>query len=468
MRRVGGIVLAIALAAGVAALVVARRAQVSGGYRVVAVFDNAKGIVPGQDVKIAGAIVGTVSAVDLGGTRADPKARITMRVDRRFAPFSRDARCSILPDGLIAENYVECDPGRSQTPLAALHGLPTVPLGHTTLPVSLPDVLHVLSLPTDERLRVLISELGIATAGRGSDLNQLLLRANPTLLQFRRALAVLDSERQQLGDAVGQTDAVLGRLAAHTSQTRSFVDNAATALDTTAAHRTAAAATIHRLPALLAAADPALTALDRAASNAPPLLAALRDSAPGLEQLTQLVPQVARVGIPALRSLSRAAATGRIAVRAAAPVVTDLDRAVAPLAPLATDLYHLLVSTRDAGGFEGLLRVPYGVAVATSLYDSVSHLVTLVINLSPACIAGQQLGFDVRGCSHRYAAPGQGELPINDPSCGPVSPSWFDVHCPVPVSGLSTRRSPSALTGAAAHTPTNVRSLAPLVSYLVK
>jgi phospholipid/cholesterol/gamma-HCH transport system substrate-binding protein len=391
-----------------------------------------------------------------------------MRVDRRFAPFSQDATCSILPDGLIAENYVECNPGRSSRPLPTVARLPTVPLGHTTLPVSLSDVLRVLSLPTDERLRVLVSELGIATSGRGRDLNQLLLRANPTLIQFRRALAVLDSERRQLGDAVGQTDSVLRRLAAQAGRTRSFVENAATALNATAAHRAALAATIHRLPALLAAADPALTALDRAASRSSPLLVALRESAPGLGALTQLVPRVARVGIPALSSLSRAAATGRIAVRAATPVVKHLARAVAPLAPLGTDLYHLLVSTRDAGGFEGLLRVPYGVSVATSLYDSVSHLVTLVINLSPACIAGQQLGYDVRGCSHRYAASGNGELPINEPSCGPVSPSWFDVRCPVPGSALSTHPTQAALPTAAANARPNVGSLARLLAYLVR
>jgi virulence factor Mce-like protein len=443
MRRVSLLAAAIAVTGVVAAVVLLKRATVAGGYRVAAVFDNAKGIVPGQDVKIAGAIVGTVSAVDL---MPGPKARITMSVQRRFAPFRQDASCSILPDGLIAENYVECDPGHTPTQLARIGGLPTVPVQRTTLPVSLTDVLRVLSLPTDQRLRVLISELGIATSGRGQDINQLLLRADPTLLDVRRALGVLAAERRQLGDAVGQTDAVLNRLSTRTAQTRAFVDNAAATLDTAASHRGALGTAIHRLPGLLAAADPDLAALDRSAATSLPLLEALRSSAPGLVQLTTLVPEFAHVAIPALRALANAAELGRPAVRAAAPIVRGLAKATGPLGSLASDLYHLLVSTRDTGGVEGLLRVPYAIAAATSLYDSVSHLATIVINLSPACIAGERIGLDPRGCSHSYSAPGGGEVPVNDPGCGPASPSWFDVHCsPLAAAPDSRRRAQTLL-----------------------
>jgi hypothetical protein len=292
---------------------------------------------------------------------------------------------------------------------------------------------------------VLISELGIATSGRGQDLNQLLLRADPTLLDVRRALTVLDSERHQLGDAVGQTDAILSRLSAHAEQTRAFIDNAAATVDETAAHRGVVSAAIGRLPRLLDAADPDLTAIDRAASTSLPLLDALRGSAPALLRLTKLVPEFAGVGVPALKALASAAAIGRPAVRALAPVIDRLASAAGPLGPLASDLYHLLVSTRDSGGVEGLLRVPYAIAAATSLYDNVSHLATIVINLSPACIAGQHAGLDVRGCSHRYSGPGGGAVPVNDPGCGPVSPSWFDVHCRVLVAAPDRRRNAQAL-----------------------
>ena len=89
-----------------------------------------------------------------------------MRVDRRFAPFRADATCTIKPQGLIAENYVDCDPGHAGRPSrCARRGgdAPTVPVEQTTQPVSLTDLFEVWNTPTRQRLGVLLSTLGIAT-----------------------------------------------------------------------------------------------------------------------------------------------------------------------------------------------------------------------------------------------------------------------------------------------------------------
>ena len=51
---------------------------------------------------------GRVERIDLA---PGPKARMELSVERRFAPFRADARCSIRPEGLISENFVQCDPG---------------------------------------------------------------------------------------------------------------------------------------------------------------------------------------------------------------------------------------------------------------------------------------------------------------------------------------------------------------------
>ncbi len=77
-------------------------------YKVNAIFDTAKGIIPGQVVKIAGARVGSVDDVTL---TEDFKARIEMTVNGRFTPFKSDAACDIQPEGLISERFVQCDPG---------------------------------------------------------------------------------------------------------------------------------------------------------------------------------------------------------------------------------------------------------------------------------------------------------------------------------------------------------------------
>src|SRR5581483_8344409 len=98
--------------------------------------------------------------------------------------------------------------------------IPTVPLTHTTVPFSLQDVLNVFSAPTDQRLGILISELGIGTAGRGVDINALLRRADPTLVSVDRTLSILNVQRADIAQAVGQTDTVLTQLAVRDSAVR--------------------------------------------------------------------------------------------------------------------------------------------------------------------------------------------------------------------------------------------------------
>lgn len=435
MRRVIPSAVALIVIAVVAIVIVSSGSQ--SDYEVAAIFDTANGMVSGQSVKIAGAVVGSVDSVQLDTTSTQPKARIVMRIDRTFAPFRSDASCTILPEGLISENFVECKPGHAATRLADGPGTttPTVPLAHTTVPFALQDVLNVLSLPTDERLSVLISQLGIGTAGQGADINAILRRANPALQQSEQVLNIVNAQRSQLANAVGQTAQVLTSLSRRSSAVRQFVDRAATVAETTAAHRTEIGQAIARLPAMLSAVRPGLEALDRAATDATPLLSELRTAAPQLTEITNTLPAFANAGTPALKTLAAAAAAGRPAVRDAIPVVDHLNAVSAPLNTLARQLSEFLVSSRDKGAFEGLMLVIYAFANNTALEDNVSHILTFMVGLNPLCIAGQEGGFDVKGCAHQYSSPDNGQLPVNEPSCGPRIASWMNEFCPEAAPG---------------------------------
>ena len=417
----------VVIAAVVAAVILIASSGSSSGYRFAAIFDDAKGMVSGQQVKIAGAVVGTVQSVTLA---SGPKARIVMSIDRRFAPLPAGTRCTILPEGLISEYFVQCVPGASRGALPlGPGGIPTVPLADTTVPFSLQDVLNVFSAPTDQRLGVLISELGIGTAGRGADINALLRRADPTLVTVDRALSIVNAQRAAVAQAVGQTDAVLGQLAARSAAVREFVDTTAAVTRTTARHSTAFGEAVNRLPALLGAARPGLAALDRAVANTTPLLGQLQRAAPGLTELTSTLPPFAHAGTPALHALASATRAGIPAVTAATPVVDKLQTALTPMRTLAPQLAQLLRSSRDSGAFEGTLRVLYAFATNTSLYDNVSHILTFIVSVAPLCVAGQETGISVPGCSHDYYAPGQGQIPLNEPGCGAKSAEWWNVTC---------------------------------------
>ncbi|MDX6637483.1 MAG: hypothetical protein QOJ01_994, partial [Solirubrobacterales bacterium] len=63
MRRIAGFVVVIAIAAGIVLL--ARSTGSSGDYMVRAYFDNGDFVVKGEQVRIAGASVGSVASTDV-------------------------------------------------------------------------------------------------------------------------------------------------------------------------------------------------------------------------------------------------------------------------------------------------------------------------------------------------------------------------------------------------------------------
>src|SRR4051794_4374913 len=203
MKRMAAIAIAIAVLAtgGAALLAGGATASDSGTTHIDVIFDNARGLLPGQLVEIAGARVGEIDNVSV---TKDFKARIDMSLDSRFAPFRKDATCTIRPEGLIAENYVQCDPGSPDSPELKGQGSipPTVPVEHTTQPVNLTDLFEIWNVPTRDRLGVLLSELGLTTAARGQDINEILRRANPALKQAQAVIGVLEDQKQSLIEAV--------------------------------------------------------------------------------------------------------------------------------------------------------------------------------------------------------------------------------------------------------------------------
>lgn len=404
MRRLLALALTLALG-GVLVLAATGGAQDSvedgpsgGDYRVDAIFDTAKGIVPGQLVKVAGARVGEVSDVVL---TPGYDARIQLKVDSRFAPFRRDARCEIQPEGLISENFVQCDPGSPSAP--ALEGrdgeAPTVPLERTAIPVNLTDLFEVWQVPVRDRLRVLLTSLGAGLAARGEDLNDILRRANPTLGLVRQAIETIDAQRDDLLAAIGDTRRVMRELGKQPERLQAFVEESSDVLSTTARRRAELREGVRRLPGLLAAAKPALRNLDALADAGTPLARRVRQVSPDVDRLFAELPGALRPALPALESLGRASVTGRRAVKSAGPVVKLLRLFAGSALPTGDELEKTLVNLRDRGFVEGLLSFTYFTVAATARYDAVSHMLPAHLQLSTCSIFAET---PVEGCEATY------------------------------------------------------------------
>jgi virulence factor Mce-like protein len=366
--------LGVLVAAGAVALAGSGAGGDGGGtYRVDAIFDNAANLIPGQDVKVAGAKVGSV--VGLRVTR-ERKARVQMEVDTRFAPFRSDADCTIQPQSLIGEKFVQCAPGTPAGRRLEAQGgeAPTVPLSRTHSPVDLDLVFGALRLPVRQRLALLVNELGTGLAGRGDDLNAAIRRANPALAEANRVLAILDRDRARLGRLVEDSDAVIAQLAARRDRVPAFVRRAAAVASETAARRGRLAEAVGRLPAALAEAQPTLRRLRELSDAGTPVAIDLRTAAPQVTRLVRDLAPLARAARPALDRVGAAAQTGTSAVRAGRRVVARLRTFAVAARPAGAMVSQLFASLRDRGVVEGLQTFVYYAAAATSRFDSVSHL----------------------------------------------------------------------------------------------
>ncbi len=377
MRRVAGLLLVVAAVAA-AATVLPRPARGDSNYTFAAIFDDARGIVPGQLLKIAGANAGSIVRVTITPTF---RARIEMTVSRRFAPFRADAHCTIRPQGLIAENYVDCNPGLPSAPPLKAQGerLPTVPVSQTTEPVGLLDLFDIANLPTAQRFSILVNELGIGLSGNGQNLNRLILRAVPALGAARRVLSIIHQQRAQLATAIDASNSLVAQLAAHTPALSGFVAQAARLAQTTAAHSGPLAQALHQLPGLLSAARPALADVDGIARTGAPLVGQIHAAVPRINKLTADLGPFARAVAPVLVQLAPVLRQGTRTGHDVLPLLRLIASYASRSLASTIDTGKLFVNLRDHGFAEAFLAAVYYLTATTARFDSTSHFAVSVL-----------------------------------------------------------------------------------------
>jgi virulence factor Mce-like protein len=353
-----------------------------GRYKVVAIFDNASFLIPGQDVRIAGANVGTVTSVSV---TPDQKARIEMSVDKRFAPFRSDADCFIAPQSLIGERFIQCAPGTTRG--APLKGdPPVVALSQTHAPVDPDLVAATFTLPVRQRLSIILNELGAGLAGNGEALSGAIRRANPAIQATQDVLRIVDRDRAVLGRLVDRSDEVIGQLARRRDRVGAFIQQAADVAQTAARRDGAISEGIRRLPSTLDQTRASLAALGTLADRSRPLLGDLQQSARPLNRLVSDTPALAGAARPALRHLAAMSRTGTGTLRDGAPVVKKLRAFAKVGVPAGNLVTQLNESLRDRGVVEGIQSFVYTAALAISRYDQVSHLLPSYLVSPAACL----------------------------------------------------------------------------------
>src|SRR5438046_2496928 len=126
------------------------------GYRLTANFQEATQLADSADVRISGVTVGrVVKTVETSG-----RTRVTMQIDRRYAPIPRDTRAILRQKTLLGETYVELSPGDRRSGLLPDNGaLANRQVASTT---ELDEVTRVLDARTRRDVRRLLGALAAA------------------------------------------------------------------------------------------------------------------------------------------------------------------------------------------------------------------------------------------------------------------------------------------------------------------
>lgn len=404
MRRLAAI--GAAIVASVAVLLAGSAAGGEEGvYEVRAIFDNASFLVEDEDVRIAGAKVGSVAEVDVTGIdevatedgEPEPgKAVVVMRIDDAgFQDFREDASCLIRPQSLIGEKYVECsptEPRAADSPEAApleqiAEGEPgegqyLLPVERNGKAVDLDLLNNIMKEPYPDRFRLILNDLGASFAARGEELAEIVERGNPALRETNELLATLARQSRTLSQLSSDSDRVISALAQEREQLSGFINQSNVAAEATASRRAELEDSFARFPGFLRELRSTMVELNSFSTAATPVFSDLRQAAPSLTRATRALEPFSEAGVGALTSLGDATEQAGPDLVASDPVIGQV-RGLAESGEATTrNLRKLLVSLRKTEGFRYIAEVLYNSSGSVNAFDRFGHFLRALLPLN--------------------------------------------------------------------------------------
>jgi ABC-type transporter Mla subunit MlaD len=392
--RTARVVATAALLIAVAAAAVLLWPAGGGRYHVTAVFEQAQGIVAGNNVWAGGAIVGEIDEVRLG---ADGLPRVRMAVDRDYA-LRAGARADLrlLSNSGELNRIVVLTAGKGPR----LRDGATIASRQTDQPVELDAVLGTFAPRMRADVRAVLARLDDST--RGLD-------------------EAFDAALHDSAGALSETTALLRATTADGAALRTVVGRGATAATAFARNRDAMGVAVDELEHLFAATAPRAAQL-RAAVRALPQ--GLRGPRRALEELRSTVAPLRRLVDAAAPATPALVPTSRVlddALGAATPTLALLARTARAAPPQLRALGTLL------GRVEPAIRT-----LTPALTDGlgaldVARVYTPEITAFLANWSGMSASFDASGSAIRILPAGQ--MPPNEE----ISPDrWGPGYIPPP------------------------------------
>jgi len=381
------LVLPVLLVLVAAAMVVLRDGR---PYRVTMTVADAGQLVDGNEVRVAGAVVGKVDGIDLTD---DGRARVTLRIDdERLRPLHRGTRAIIRNSSLssVAGRIVVLEAGPDDAPaIPDGGGLAAVDARGTT---DIDQVLNTLDSASMDAIRR-IATGGARTLAGAEDATRLLLeRLSPAVARTGALARALTDDRGTLERLVVSGATTAGAVADRREDVTVGIAQTAAVLRATADRRGELSATLRRAPAVLRQASTTFAGFRGLVTDLRPALREARRIAPGLADLLRLLGPLADDALPVVRDLRATVPRLTVALRrtpalaeAGVPALRETTTALRPLRPVISDVRAY---TPDI--VHGLV-VGFG-GKAASLYDANGHIGRLepVVNMAtlPSVLEG--------------------------------------------------------------------------------
>jgi len=362
------VVSTLAVAFFVLLLVISRSS--GGGFELKAEFEDARGLIPGGEVRAGAISVGQVTEVEFND---DFVPEVTMRVSDDFTMYEGATADIRLGSNVGAVNRtIELTQGDTSGP--ELPEGTVLPAEETEQPVNFDQAIQILNPPTRANIKRLLGGLDSALKGRGKDFDRSLENSSEALNETGNLLAQVNRDGEALRTLVGEGARVVTALASSPEDVGEAAERTALLLQTTGNRQAELARSVQLLGPALARGRETLDALAGATPNLLELVRGLDPAADELGPLARILPDATDSLGPFLAQ-TRALVEGgprdlrRFApiIEAADPVATKLTPAIEKASPLAQEFR--VYAPETIGFFQNF-------GATTGSYDGVGHLIT--------------------------------------------------------------------------------------------
>jgi phospholipid/cholesterol/gamma-HCH transport system substrate-binding protein len=339
-----------------------------GSYTVTAVFQDASGLVGGDQVLIGPSPAGSVDSI---GLTRNGQAAVTMSLDGDVSPLHEGTIARIYEDSLsgIASKYVELEPAPGSNPEIADGGV--IGVQHTYSAVNIDELFDTFDPLTRAGLSSLIRGEAASLQDKGklanaalaylapglqstSQVTAELTRDEPTfdqlMVEGAQALQALASRSQELSQLIANTDAATGAIASQSQALQQTLDLLPATLRRSTTTFAGLRSTLDALDPLVAASKPAVRQLPTFLTRLQPLISV---AIPTVAELDGLIYNPAGTGdltqlaleTPALERIARSAFPNLIAQ------FTDSRAQIDYLREYTPDVIAALTNIGQAGAY---------------------------------------------------------------------------------------------------------------------